>query len=773
MKKVFLFSLLFVCFINLDSAVCALFENAGSSIGLEQIKKQSFGNPTWIDFNNDGFIDMVDPRHDFDPSFYINNGNGTFTNIFSQTGITSGKKIDRHGLVWGDYDNDGNMDLFIVVGTKSEQVEAISQLWKGDGQGNFVNVAETAGVTKGGRSGNWVDYNNDGFLDLFILEETNITLFKNNGNGTFANVTQEAGLEIMGYFLQSSSFADYDNDGDMDLFLGGDRDQLFKNNGDGTFSNAFLSSETKNYQEGQGIAWGDYDNDGDLDLFVARGVSDYYRNIIWNTSKITFANIIFKNESPQGIDFRTNGTTVTFYLRINNSFSGSNIFIGEAKTNPTQNRFTLSAAVGIPYISEQERAFYIWKENDSNLWHLRWSTNANRPNFYGEITSNGDFTEAISLFMPLGTNKKCTLYQNNGDGTFTDATDNTNVGLTGNYYSAVWGDYDNDGDLDLYVVDSGDITGNRPNRLYKNNGNGTFTESAQEENAAGMEAVGRHFGSSWGDYNNDGFLDLFISQGRGWGYPLALGTEILYKNIGNYNNWLKINLTGVLSNRLALGATVTVKTGDKTYFRHLNGGGGGELYSQGYTPIHFGLGSAAVVDSIIIKWPSGLIKKIENIASNQTLKVIEDSTLIFEAENNFTILNDIGTNGKINVIKRYSLDSINSVGLPDLGDEFSINFDVPVSGKYILFLREKTGNFMSKDVYWKRNGYSYKLDNNNIVLTKINSSITGPENINDIMWGLVNTSSIWLESGNHTFTIKMSNMVWGLIDYLEIISVLP
>jgi hypothetical protein len=216
---------------------------------------------------------------------------------------------------------------------------------------------------------------------------------------------------------------------------------------------------------------------------------------------------------------------------------------------------------------------------------------------------------------------KNSLYLNNMDGTFTEVTDPAGVGDASNNGAAVWGDYDNDGLLDLFVANAGDGSGVNANRLYRNNGDGTFTDMADAEGLQLADSITPHEGAAWGDYDNDGFLDLVLKNGVG---PSG-GSHNLYRNTGDGNHYLKIELIGVQSNRQGMGAKVWLNTETADHqFREMNGGGGGELYSQGNEPIHFGLG-AALAAGIWIQWPSGIRDRLP-VAADTTITVVEGST---------------------------------------------------------------------------------------------------------------------------------------------------
>ncbi len=519
-------------------AVAQQFQDVSDAAGIVHTKSRAWGNPVWGDLNNDGYLDLIVPVHELDylggpvtPFVYLNNKNGTFTEIGSASGLTGKGNPDNKdwlGISLGDYDGDGKVDFFAAEppfqngGDNSPLTTSAptrNVLYKGNGDGTFTYTADVAGLETGrnyGECGSFVDYDNDGKLDLFVKNLFDATdgginvLYRNNGDGTFTQVANAAGLADATHGVVDGtivSFADYDNDGFMDVVIGGNgsTEALYRNVG-GTFVDVTAAAGITPRANAIGLAWGDYDNDGLLDLYISRG-----------------------KQSGMG------------------------------------------------------------------------------------VLSN-------------------TLYHNNGNGTFTDVTAAAGVNDNTNTWSAVWGDYDNDGFLDLFLARPGthELGVGNANILYHNNGNGTFTDRAVVEGVALQDdqRTSAHKLAAWGDYNNDGFLDLVVQDGIAptkLTGDAATGYHYLLKNNGNSNHYLKVNLVGTTSNRFGIGARVTATYAGGQAFRENNGGGGGDYASQGSEPLHFGIG-AATSASLQVAWPSGRVDTIPNVAANSTITITESTT---------------------------------------------------------------------------------------------------------------------------------------------------
>jgi len=474
------------------------------------------------------------------------------TNLLAQafTKITTGLVVndDRYseGSSWGDINNDNFLDLFVPDAWDDKT----NLLFVNNGDGSFTPLTTGPVVTDTSTSsgGSFGDFNNDGHLDLFVQNyfARNNHLYLNNGDGTFTKITSGAIVSDGGNSFNSST-ADYDNDGNLDIFVDngaftslGENNFLYKGNGDGTFIKITTGDIVNDGEKSLSSSWCDYDNDGDLDLFVA-------------------------NSDP------FNGVAINNFLYQNN---GDGTFT-KLDTGLVVNDGGISVGVS-------------WGDYDNDL----------------------DF----DLFVANWYNENNFLYQNNGYGTFTKVTSGPVVNDGGHSVGGSWGDYDNDGDLDLYVTNDY----NQNNFFYSNNGDGSFTKITTGDL---VNDGGRSNGATWADYDNNGYLDLFVPNGA-----IPSQSNCLYRNNGMFNNnWINIKCVGTISNTSAIGARVKAKStinGTAVWqVREICGQTG--FNAQNSFNIEFGLGDGSVVDSLIIKWPSEIVDTYSNIEINKFYEAIE------------------------------------------------------------------------------------------------------------------------------------------------------
>jgi len=464
------------------------------------------------------------------------------------TKITTGPVVNDLGVftrpVWADFNNDGFLDLFV-----SGFVDRINVFYLNNGDGTFTKRTQGDPVQDVDFHSGCVagDIDNDGQIDLLVSAGVIASnprrnkLYHNMGNAMFNQVSGGAITNQLGYF-DACAWADYDKDGFLDLVItddpsnGGGRTWLFHNNGDATFTR-LPSTSLPESSAGGGVLWSDYDNDGYVDLTVVNAVANG-RNFLYHNNR--------------------NGT----FTRITTNAIATDVWLSGAT---------------------------------SGAW--------------GDFDNDG----LPDLFI-VGNNTANRLYHNEGNGRFTSITSGPMLQL-GNG-GAVWGDYDNDGYLDLFVT-----CYDGQNGLFHNNGDGTFTEVDSEPPVNDLHCAS----SAFVDYDNDGFLDLFLTRAL---FDGSLVSNSLYHNNGNTNSWLEVKLVGTVANRSGIGAKVRVKAtiNGKTFWqmREINNGGGWTIQPL---VAHFGLGNATNIETLRIEWPSDTVQEIQNVAPKQILTITEPSRL--------------------------------------------------------------------------------------------------------------------------------------------------
>lgn len=509
-------------------------------------------------------------------------------------------EVKGSGLAFFDYDNDSWIDIYLTNGIRFEETYTpksapIQHLYKNNRDGTFTDVTEKAGLvrTGWGTSNSIGDYDNDGWDDLVCCYWGHNILWHNNGDGTFRDVTGKAGLrEERVRWGTGSTFLDYDRDGFLDLFvsnyieldikkvptpgqvgycqwkgipvmcgphgLPGGMNLLYHNNGNGTFTD--VSEKAGILKPGPRYAITavscDFDNDGWSDIYVA------------------------VDSEP----------SILFHNNHDGTFTDVAAAAGCAYSEEGQEQSGMGVGVG---------------DYDCNGWLDIFKTN------FSDDTPN--------------------LYRNNGDGTFTDVTFVSGFGVNTQY--VCWGagfmDYDNNSwtdvfhvtghvypELESYHLDSHFLS---PRLVYRNLGNGKF-QDVSKDMGTGVNALYSSRGCAFGDFDNDGDIDVLILNMND--YP-----SLLRNDGGNKNNWIKIKLLGTKCNRTAIGARVRVVTGKHTQMDEVQSGT--SVMSQSDLRLHFGLGQVKQIDLIEVKWPTTQkIEKFTNIEANQFLSIKEGAGII-------------------------------------------------------------------------------------------------------------------------------------------------
>jgi hypothetical protein len=493
------------------------------------------------------------------------------------------------GCAWIDYDRDGLADLYLVNSAETAAFKPEkplrSALYRNNGNGTFTDVTAKAHVGADGLFGMGVavgDFDNDGNPDLAVLGYGRSILYRNNGDGTFTDVTKRAGVTNAGKWASSAAWFDYDNDGRLDLVIAnyvdwtpernfycgsqgagmrsychpndyhGVAPTLYHNNGDGTFSDAGASSGlAKSPSNGLGVVTFDYDDDGWQDIFIANDA---------------VANSLFHN----------NG-------------------------NGTFTEMAYEAAVAVSEDGVTEAGM-------------------------GIDAADASGSGRMDLIVTHLDQQQTRFYRNLGRGIFQDATAPAKLAyatfrMSG--FGVRFADYDNDGWPDFFVA-TGHVLDNiaryhtgvtwaEPKLIFRNTGNGLFAD-VSGESGPDLQTPTVSRGLASGDYDNDGDLDLLISNN-------GAAPQLLRNDGASGNHWLEILLIGTRSNRDGVGARLKLKVGDRTLSEQRKGG---MSYQSAQDPrLHFGLGSRTKADSLEIRWPSGSVTRLTDIAANQILAIKE------------------------------------------------------------------------------------------------------------------------------------------------------
>jgi enediyne biosynthesis protein E4 len=508
------------------------------------------------------------------------------------------------GLAFFDYDNDGWLDIYLTNGSRLDAhwpagKAPTTHLYKNNRDGTFTDVTDKSGIGRSGwQTGVCVgDYDNDGWDDLFCTFWGHNILFHNNGDGTFTDVTTRAGLaHAHGRWGTGASFLDYDRDGHLDLFvcnfvqldpdkplsvddasfcqwkgvptmcgprgLPGDTNILYHNNGDGTFSD--VSEKAGILKPGPRYSITsvsyDFDNDGWPDIYVAV-------------------------DSEPSIFFKNNH---------DGTFTDIAVMAGCAYNDDGHEQAGMGLGVA---------------DYDCDGWFDIFKTN------FADDT--------------------CNLYHNNGDGTFSDLSFNSGVGINNTYVA--WGcgfiDYDNDGWADIVQI-NGHVypeidkynfgeTFKNPRLVYKNLGNGRFKDVSSEM-GPGITAHYSSRGAAFGDYDNDGGMDMLILN-------MNELPSLLHNVGGDKQNWIKLKLVGTKCNRTAIGARARVITGKHIQMDEVHSGT--SVMSQSDLRLHFGLGNVDTIDAIEVKWPTTQkLERFTQVKANQILTIREGAGIVAAAK---------------------------------------------------------------------------------------------------------------------------------------------
>jgi hypothetical protein len=519
-----------ISFILLQQATTLMaqssFVEIGQAAGIDHFQRSTLdlgGGVAVFDLNNDGWEDIYLTGGQNRDKLYRNNGDGTFDEIGVEAGIGITAAMITYGVTTGDIDNDGFRDILVVTEMDEEAL-----LFRNNGNSTFSRVvgAFDVSTSQRGISATFGDVNKDGFLDIYITNYVHVP-----------EVVYGEQFEVIGFAHQCYP------------------DLLLINNGDLTFTES--SALYGLNQAGCGLAttFTDFDGDGNMDLFV---VNDFGE---WVSPNLLYRNL-YPNPTLEDVSAQ---------LGVNAEMYGMGIAVGDY-------------------------------DRDGDLDY--YNTNIG-PNYLFRNDSS-HFTEVAEI-----------------SGVDNDSLDGLNTTSWGCFFF----DHDNDGWDDLFVangqISAADFIANveqDPDKLFRNMGDGTF-EDITDASHLGSIQQGR--GTAYGDFNNDGLLDIVVNNVSHYQQG---ATALLYLNAtNNANNWLKVNVNGAQSNRDGYGSTVKIFYEEVVQTAEVSGGS--SHASQNSSVVHFGIGSATNIDSILVIFPSGVVRAILNPAPNQTITVFEDDII--------------------------------------------------------------------------------------------------------------------------------------------------
>ena len=507
------------------------------------------------------------PQRAFEPK----GGFPSFTNISQRKGL------DTFSLAGGAIVDDFNGDCQLDIVVSNYDTYGQMHFFENE-QGEFIDSTKQAGLTGllGGLNLVQTDYDNDGFLDLFVLRggwfqsggRHPNSLLHNNGDGTFTDVTFSANLQSRAP-TQTASWADYDNDGDLDLYIGNETTRsvpiyslLYRNNADGTFTDVADQAGVLNNRFAKAVVWGDYDNDRLPDIYV---------------SNFGQSNRLYRN--------RGDGTFVDVAQQLG--------VTGPRRSFPA----------------------WFWDFNNDGALDLYVSSYAD-----DIVWLAAHFLEVLPHDAGYEIEPPA-LYKGNSSGGFTHVSERYQLTAPTAPMGSNFGDLDNDGYLDFYLgTGEPEYQNLMPNVMYHNQQGESFADVTM---AGRFGHVQKGHGVSFADLDHDGDQDVF--EQLGGAYPGDGFYDALFENPGFGNNWIVISLVGRHSNRAALGARLQlrVKQGDslRSIYKHVNSGG-----SFGANPLgqSIGLGNAEQVESLEIFWPSsGKTQVLRDLSVNQAIRVVE------------------------------------------------------------------------------------------------------------------------------------------------------
>ncbi|CAH1202356.1 UnbV_ASPIC domain-containing protein [Candidatus Nitrotoga sp. BS] len=617
-----------------------VFEDITAKSGLGAYVGMTHG-AAWGDYDGNGQPDLYLPNHLKQAMLFRNLGGGRFADVTASVLSPNDLGGDKHGAAWADFNNDGQLDLVQLTGAIQGVGVEPKRLFVND-SGKLVERAAQLGVDNPpGRTRMplWLDINQDGKLDLFQGAEARF----DDLTPPFMYVQQDGHFDDATPRLKPDSrsapfcvLAELNNDRYPEVvcrLMGKGRPvQVFD-----TRTSPALSLDLLPNSAFDDIIAGDFDNDGAIDLFLARknpggrvALAHSGKNVL--TAQIELSPRTL--DQPTSFRFKNTGALdITLFSQNPVDLTPADIRLGEKATQPVGLTFALVAngAHGLPQPRDGARLDVLIGSPKPGHWQVDFHA---RPELFGGKAQSRYFTirvqskESINDVEALGDAAKdetapARLFMNRG-GKLVEESNKRGVNAVPiTAVNAVAGDFDNDMYLDIFVLGSSDA-GKTANMLLLNNGKGEF-EIVRHAGGASGWLVGVGDSVTTADIDGDGFLDLLTasggSMGRSLGLPSDNGRYQLFRNVGNGNHWIEIDLEGTTSNRDGIGAVVRILAGGVTQMRLQDGGTHNR--SQNHQRLHFGLAKHTQIEKITVHWPSGHIQELSGTKADQVLRIKE------------------------------------------------------------------------------------------------------------------------------------------------------
>ena len=616
-----------------------VFEDITARSGLDTYQGMTHG-AAWADFDGDGRPDVYVTNHLNASRLYRNLGGGRFEDVTAKFFKLEQLQGDKHGAAWADFDNDGRPDLVQLTGAIQGMGAEPKRLFHNLGDG-FEDVASAAGLSNPEgrtRSPLWLDLDRDGKLDLFQGAESRLDAktppftFLQGAAGRFeAAMTALAPAKRGAPFCVLTTVAADDKPVVVCRLM--DPQAALQ-----VFDVSSLPARTLDLLPQtafEDIAAADFDNDGQMDLFMVRKSAPAALSFGRPADDTVVASIALgaaQAETPLGFSFRA-GAPLKVQLGMTSTsapLTPERVHLGTQGTHPAALSFEVPASVGaLPAFAPGAAPGVYVGFSPPDRWDVRVvgaPPPAGKPQpqeLQVRLSAPGPLSQIEATGPTAAEEAPARLFMNRG-GKFVEESEKRGVNrrpVAG--MNVVAADFDNDMHVDLFVQASGDV-GLQENLLLLNDGRGKFRVV---KGAGGAPGGGGGVGDSVtaADVDGDGFIDLFTasggSMGRSLGLPSDAGRYRLYRNLGNGNHWIEIDLEGTRSNRDGIGAVVRLTAGGVTQMRVQ--GGGMHHRSQNHMRLHFGLAKHTRIDKISVRWPSGQVQELAGEAADRVLRIQE------------------------------------------------------------------------------------------------------------------------------------------------------